>query len=142
MGSLAATLNRLGSRTVPRLTEKLGTDSLFVLRAASPTSDGRGGARKAYTPTTDEAIPCFYAVITSPRDEQLERIIAERKVPLVFRRFVCAAATDVTPRDRLTLVARGAVAEVVGMEIVRAAPISGVLMEIVTVEEQKPAVAP
>ena len=124
------------SGTVERLTGKIGTDEFFVLREGAPVSNGRGGTTKGVPEaTTEEPIPCFYAIVP-PMTPLMQKLVAERKVALVFRRFVCGASVGVTTEDRLRLVAREPVPEI-EMEVIRATPISGLVMEIITVEEQQ-----
>jgi hypothetical protein len=134
-GLLGNILTRL-EPTMGRLTGQFGTDDFFVLRHAAPVSDQRGGTRKSYEATTEEALRCFCTVIQAHGGE-LEKIVAARKVPVVIRRFVCAATVDVNTQDRLKLVARGEVPEITDMEVVRAVPLSGVLMEVIAIEERK-----
>ena len=138
MRALGRIIDRLAAGAIPQLIDKVvGTDSFFVMRAGSPTSDGRGGTRKTYSATTVEAISCTCAVIASAGQPDLERIAAERQVSLVFRRMVCAAEVDCTTKDRVKLVARGATPELAALEVVRSVLLSGALREIVTVEEQR-----
>jgi hypothetical protein len=133
MRSLGRTLDRL-SQTTARLADRNGTDSFFVLRAAA-TGDGRGGTRKTYAATTTVAYSGFLSLVKT-LDRNLQKIAAERRVPVVFRRMFCAASVDCTVRDKLTVVARGATPELTEMEIVRSVIVSGVGREIITVEEQ------
>lgn len=137
MRALGKVLDRLAP-AMGKVTDKIGTDAFFVLRAGTAVSDGRGGTKKSYQPTTSAELSCFHSVIQA-HGADLERIVAERKVALVFRRLVCAASVNATTKDRIKLVARGAVPELPDLEIVRSVLLSGVLREIVVVEEQKAA---
>lgn len=130
MGSLANTLARL-AKTTALLTDKLGTDSFFVLRETA-TPNGRGATIKSFAQTTPQPVPCFYAVV-SRNPEAIEEEFGQQRKPVVFRRFVCAATVDVKTKDRLRLVARDSVPQI-DMEILRVAPLSGVVLEIITAE--------
>jgi hypothetical protein len=129
--SFANLMNRM-STLAENLTEKIGTDSFFVLRATK-TLDGKGGSTKPLTATTAAAIPCFYNVLPSSH-EKLEEVSAAQRKPVIFRRFVCKASADVRHNDTLRLVARGEVGQI-DMQIVKVAPLTGVMLEIITVEE-------
>lgn len=131
--SLASTISRL-SRTANRIADKFGTDEVFVL-ARRRAADGRGATVKAYAPTTRAPFRCFYSVLDSA-PEKLEVIRAERRAPVLFRRFVLRSDAAVTHENRLRLVARGDVPQI-EMEIVRVAPLSGLLVEVIAVEELK-----
>ena len=132
-GSLGLLLNRLAA-TTNRIVARFGTDDFLVLRA-SKTGNGRGGTKKEFEPTTEEPHGCFYSVYDAGPKEQ-EEVRAARRAPVIFRRFVCQTGVDVTHADRLRLVARADVPEI-DLEIVRVAPLSGVLLEVITVEELK-----
>lgn len=131
MGSLAKTLLNL-AQTTTRLIDRQATDSCFVLRATK-TPDGRGQTVKTYAATTTTALPCFYAVLSGTAAEMEAERVAQKR-PVVYRRLVLAAAVDVTPKDRLRLVARGDVPQL-DLEIVRVAALSGVMKEVIVVEE-------
>lgn len=134
MRALGQLLDRLAP-TLARLTDAQGTDSFFVMRATK-TQTGGGATKKTYAATTATALSGFVSVIER-RGEELEQIAAARRVPVIFRRVLCAASVDCTTLDKLTIVARGLQPQLTEIEIVRSVLVGGAMREIVTVEEQK-----
>lgn len=128
--SLAALITSL-SGTTTRLIDKLATDSFFVLRAA--TTVGKGDATKDYQPTTAEALPCFYSLVTHD-DSSLEAIRATKRRPVVFYKFNVQAGVDITVSDRLRLVARAPLGQK-DLEIARVADAIGLAREVIAIEE-------
>lgn len=114
--------------------ENKGTDDIFLL-APSKTSNQKGGTLKTYAATTAQPFPCFYEEF-SPSGPAIEALKAEKRVPLLFRRFTLSAQIEVTTEMRMRLVARAPVPEI-EMEIIHAAPGNGIVRRVITVEELK-----
>jgi hypothetical protein len=136
--ALGKLLDRLAP-TVAALAAAEGTDSFYVLRSAAPVSDGRGGTIKRYTATTQTPFSALAVSTMERRGLELEQIAAKRRVPVIFRRVLCAASVDCTTLDKLTILARGEQPAVTEVEVVRSVILNGVVREIVTVEEQNSA---
>lgn len=129
--ALSDLLSRLATQTVPALLTALGTAQLQPL-AHTPVDNGAGGTRKVWA-AAGSPLPCSYEILTP---EQAERRVGEQPKGVLVYVFTVAAASAVTTKQRVRLLAHGAVTER-DMEVLHVAEPSGVVKQIYAAFEER-----